>query len=199
MILPSPYPTPKMSAAHRRGNRGVQGRKFPLSRRRKGRIRAYILRAEKGQTVAFIGSTGSGKSTLINLVPRFYDATEGEVLVDGVNVKNIKQSTLRSKIGYVPQKGVLFSGTVAENIGFGGNTGRADIEEAAKVAEADGFITEMGGYDSPISPGRQKRFWRTETANIHSPRGGAETRDYDIRRLVLRTRLQDRQAGARKP
>lgn len=111
------------------------------------------FRAEKGQTVAFIGSTGSGKSTLINLVPRFYDATEGEVLVDGVNVKNIKQSTLRSKIGYVPQKGVLFSGTVAENIGFGGNTGRADIEKAAKVAEADGFITEMGGYDSPISQG----------------------------------------------
>lgn len=111
------------------------------------------FRAEKGQTVAFIGSTGSGKSTLINLVPRFYDATEGEVLVDGVNVKNIKQSTLRSKIGYVPQKGVLFSGTVAENIGFGGNTGRAGIEEAAKVAEADGFITEMGGYDSPISQG----------------------------------------------
>lgn len=111
------------------------------------------FRAEKGQTVAFIGSTGSGKSTLINLVPRFYDATEGEVLVDGVNVKDIKQSTLRSKIGYVPQKGVLFSGTVAENIGFGGNTGRAGIEEAAKVAEADGFITEMGGYDSPISQG----------------------------------------------
>ena len=111
------------------------------------------FRAEKGQTVAFIGSTGSGKSTLINLVPRFYDATEGEVLVDGVNVKDIKQSTLRSKIGYVPQKGVLFSGTVAENIGFGGNTGRAGIEEAAKVAEADGFITEMGGYDSTISQG----------------------------------------------
>lgn len=111
------------------------------------------FRAEKGQTVAFIGSTGSGKSTLINLVPRFYDATDGEVLVDGVNVKDIKQSTLRSKIGYVPQKGVLFSGTVAENIGFGGNTGRAGIEEAAKVAEADGFITEMGGYDSPISQG----------------------------------------------
>lgn len=111
------------------------------------------FRAEKGQTVAFIGSTGSGKSTLINLVPRFYDATEGEVLVDGVNVKNIKQSTLRSKIGYVPQKGVLFSGTVAENIGFGGKADRAGIEKAAKVAEADGFITEMGGYDSPISQG----------------------------------------------
>ncbi len=112
------------------------------------------FRAEKGQTIAFIGSTGSGKSTLINLVPRFYDATEGEVLVDGVNVKDIKQSTLRDKIGYVPQKGVLFSGTVAENIGFGGKADRDEIVEAAKVAEADGFINEMTeGYDSPISQG----------------------------------------------
>lgn len=112
------------------------------------------FRAEKGQTIAFIGSTGSGKSTLINLVPRFYDATEGEVLVDGVNVKNLKQSTLRSKIGYVPQKGVLFSGTVAENIGFGGVSDMGAIEEAARIAEADGFISEMSdGYASMISQG----------------------------------------------
>lgn len=112
------------------------------------------FRAEKGQTIAFIGSTGSGKSTLINLVPRFYDATEGEVLVDGVNVKNLKQSTLRSKIGYVPQKGVLFSGTVAENIGFGGVSDMDAIEEAARIAEADGFINEMSdGYASMISQG----------------------------------------------
>ena len=112
------------------------------------------FRAEKGQTIAFIGSTGSGKSTLINLVPRFYDATEGEVLVDGVNVKELKQSTLRDKIGYVPQKGVLFTGTVAENIAFGGKADRQEIEEAAKIAEADGFIGEMeNGYDSPIAQG----------------------------------------------
>ncbi len=111
------------------------------------------FRAEKGQTVAFIGSTGSGKSTLINLVPRFYDATEGEVLVDGVNVKDMKQSTLRDKIGYVPQKGILFTGSVADNIAFGGKANRADIENAAKVAEADSFIREMGGYDSAISQG----------------------------------------------
>lgn len=112
------------------------------------------FRAEKGQTIAFIGSTGSGKSTLINLVPRFYDATEGEVLVDGVNVKNLKQSTLRSKIGYVPQKGVLFSGTVAENIGFGGVSDMDAIEEAARIAEADRFINEMSdGYASMISQG----------------------------------------------
>ena len=112
------------------------------------------FRAEKGQTIAFIGSTGSGKSTLINLVPRFYDATEGEVLVDGVNVKELKQSTLRDKIGYVPQKGALFTGTVAENIAFGGKADRQEIEEAAKIAEADGFIGEMeNGYDSPIAQG----------------------------------------------
>lgn len=112
------------------------------------------FRAEKGQTIAFIGSTGSGKSTLINLVPRFYDATEGEVLVDGVNVKDLKQSTLRDKIGYVPQKGVLFTGTVADNIGFGGKSDREGIINAAKIAEADGFINEMeNGYDSPISQG----------------------------------------------
>ena len=112
------------------------------------------FRAEKGQTVAFIGSTGSGKSTLINLIPRFYDATEGEVLVDGVNVKDIKQSTLRDKIGYVPQKGILFTGTVSDNIAFGGKADRVEIEAAARIAEADGFISEMeNGYDSPISQG----------------------------------------------
>ena len=112
------------------------------------------FRAEKGQTIAFIGSTGSGKSTLINLVPRFYDATEGEVLVDGVNVRDMKQRTLRDKIGYVPQKGVLFTGTVADNIAFGGKADREDVENAAKIAEADGFIREMEhGYDSPIAQG----------------------------------------------
>lgn len=112
------------------------------------------FRAEKGQTIAFIGSTGSGKSTLINLVPHFYDATEGEVLVDGVNVRDMKQRTLRDKIGYVPQKGVLFTGTVADNIAFGGKADREAVENAAKIAEADGFIREMEhGYDSPIAQG----------------------------------------------
>lgn len=112
------------------------------------------FRAEQGQTIAFIGSTGSGKSTLINLVPRFYDATEGEVLVDGVNVKELKQSTMRDKIGYVPQKGMLFTGTVADNIAFGGKADRETVVEAAKIAEADGFIREMEqGYDSPVAQG----------------------------------------------
>ena len=118
-------------------------------------IKNVSFRAEKGETVAFIGSTGSGKSTLINLVPRFFDATEGEVLVDGVNVKEIKQKTLRSLIGYVPQKGLLFSGTVKSNIAFGKEgLSEEQIINAAKIAEADEFITKMEkGYDSEISQG----------------------------------------------
>lgn len=118
-------------------------------------IKNVNFRAEKGETVAFIGSTGSGKSTLINLVPRFFDATEGEVLVDGVNVKEIKQKTLRSLIGYVPQKGLLFSGTVKSNIAFGKeDLSEEQIINAAKIAEADEFITKMEkGYDSEISQG----------------------------------------------
>ena len=118
-------------------------------------IQDISFKAEKGQTVAFIGSTGSGKSTLINLVPRFVDVTEGQVLVDGADVRNIKKSTLRRLIGYVPQKGVLFSGTVKSNIAFGNeNLSDEEIISAAKVAEADGFITEMEkGYDSEISQG----------------------------------------------
>lgn len=118
-------------------------------------IQNISFKANKGETVAFIGSTGSGKSTLINLVPRFFDATEGQVLVDGVDVKNLKQSTLRRLIGYVPQKGVLFSGTVKSNIAFGApEVSDEEIISAAKIAEADGFITEMEkGYDSEISQG----------------------------------------------
>ncbi len=118
-------------------------------------IQNISFKAEKGETVAFIGSTGSGKSTLINLVPRFFDATEGQVLVDGVDVRNLKQSTLRRLIGYVPQKGVLFSGTVKSNIAFGApDLSDEEIISAAKVAEADEFVSQMeNGYDSAISQG----------------------------------------------
>lgn len=123
----------------------------------------YILHdisftAHKGETVAFIGSTGSGKSTLINLVPRFYDATEGEVIVDGINVKNYTQEALRSKLGYVPQKAVMFSGTVTSNVTYGEN-GRApaekdDIIEAVSVAQAEEFVMKMDGtYDAKIAQG----------------------------------------------
>ncbi len=118
-------------------------------------IHNISFRAENGETVAFIGSTGSGKSTLINLVPRFFDVTDGQVLVDGVDVRNIKQKTLRSVIGYVPQKGVLFSGTVKSNIAFGDESlDDEKIISAAKIAEADEFIRNMeNGYGSEISQG----------------------------------------------
>ena len=118
-------------------------------------IRNISFKANKGDTVAFIGSTGSGKSTLINLVPRFFDVTEGQVLIDGANVREIKQKTLRHLIGYVPQKGVLFTGTVKDNIAFGNpDISEEEIVEAAKVAEADGFVREMEKeYDSDISQG----------------------------------------------
>lgn len=118
-------------------------------------IKNISFKAQKGDTVAFIGSTGSGKSTLVNLVPRFFDVTEGQILVDGADVKTIKQKTLRKLIGYVPQKGVLFTGTVRENIAFGNpEISDNEVVVAAKVAEADGFIMQMEkGYDSEISQG----------------------------------------------
>lgn len=121
-------------------------------------LKNISFKVDKGQTVAFIGSTGSGKSTLINLVPRFYDATEGEVLVDGVNVKDYKQECLYNKIGYVPQKAVLFDGTVNFNVAYGDN-GKAKIsekkiKEAIKVAQATDFVEKMDDkYDSHIASG----------------------------------------------
>lgn len=114
--------------------------------------------AKKGETIAFIGSTGCGKSTVVNLIPRFYDATEGEVLVDGVNVKEYTGYALRNKIGYVSQKAVLFSGTVKSNVAYGdnGKSGfrQPDIVEAVYTAQADEFVEKMeDGYDSRISQG----------------------------------------------
>lgn len=114
--------------------------------------------ANKGETVAFIGSTGSGKSTLINLIPRFYDATEGEVLIDGINVKEYQQKTLRDKLGYVSQKAVMFSGTVTSNVTFGDN-GKSPAEEdqvrkAVEIAQGKDFVERMeGDYDARIAQG----------------------------------------------
>ncbi|WP_167957876.1 ABC transporter ATP-binding protein [Anaerosporobacter faecicola] len=99
--------------------------------------------AKPGETTAIIGSTGSGKSTLINLIPRLYDATEGEVLVDGVNVKEVSQHDLREKIGFVPQKGVLFSGTIDSNLRYGKqNASEEEVKRAARIAQAQDFIEE---------------------------------------------------------
>ena len=114
--------------------------------------------ANKGETVAFIGSTGSGKSTLINLIPRFYDVTDGEILIDGVNVKDYKLKELNNKIGYVPQKAVMFTGSVKENVLYGDN-GKERVKEdtvlkAIKIAQAQDFVSKMDkGIDSHIARG----------------------------------------------
>jgi ATP-binding cassette subfamily B protein len=111
--------------------------------------------ARKGETVALIGSTGSGKSTAINLVPRFYDVTEGEILVDGRNVKDYTQQALRNKIGYVSQRAVLFSGSVRENIAFGDcghDMDSSSVIESVYTAQASEFVEKMeGGYDAHIA------------------------------------------------
>ncbi len=123
----------------------------------------YVLQdisftAKQGETVAFIGSTGSGKSTLINLIPRFYDATEGSISIDGVDVKKYVQDALHNKIGYVPQKAVMFRGTVGSNVGYGDN-GKAksdsnDIKTAIRIAQGTEFVENMEGqYEAEIAQG----------------------------------------------
>ena len=111
--------------------------------------------ARPGETIAFIGSTGSGKSTLVNLIPRFYDVTEGRITIDGVDVRAMSQHDLRERLGYVPQKGVLFSGTIASNILYGNPDGsEEEMKEAAQIAQAEEFITgKRKQYESPIAQG----------------------------------------------
>jgi ATP-binding cassette subfamily B protein len=123
----------------------------------------YVLKninftAKQGETIAFIGSTGSGKSTLINLVPRFYDATEGDVLISGVNVRDYRLETLYNKIGYIPQKAVLFSGTVSSNVAFGesgkGEMTSDDVKNALNIAQGTDFVEKMdNAYDAEIARG----------------------------------------------
>lgn len=123
----------------------------------------YILKnisfkVNKGDTVAFIGSTGSGKSTLINLIPRFYDATEGEVLIDGINIKEYTLENLNNRIGYVPQKAVMFTGSIKENVAYGSNGLKKptdeEIKEAIKVAQGTDFVEKMENtYDAHIAFG----------------------------------------------
>ncbi len=111
--------------------------------------------ARPGETTAIIGSTGSGKSTLVNLIPRFYDVTEGSITLDGVDIRNVSQHELREKLGYVPQKGILFSGDIASNIMFGNpEGGEEEMVEAAEIAQATEFIDQKpDGYKSPIAQG----------------------------------------------
>lgn len=121
-------------------------------------LKDISFKANTGNTVAFIGSTGSGKSTLINLIPRFYDSTEGNILIDGINVKDYKLKDLHNKIGYIPQKAVMFSGSVKYNVTYGDN-GKAKpndnkIKESIKVSQATDFVEKMTNkYDSLISQG----------------------------------------------
>lgn len=121
----------------------------------KDALSAISFKAKPGEVTAIIGGTGAGKSTLINLVPRFYNITEGIIRVNGVDVKESSQEEVRSKIGFVPQKALLFSGTIAENIRFGKKDAtQEEIEHAARVAQAEDFIGRMkGGYESEISQG----------------------------------------------
>lgn len=119
------------------------------------RLTDISFTARPGTTTAVVGSTGSGKSTLLNLIPRFYDATEGAVRIDGVDVRDLRQSDLRGCMGYVPQKGVLFSGTIESNLKFAGpQVDDARMEKAARIAQASDFISEKDqGFASPISQG----------------------------------------------
>ncbi len=111
------------------------------------------FRAKKGQTVAFIGATGSGKSSLINLVPRFYDATEGQVLVDGVDVREYTLASLHQKLGYVPQRAVMFSGTITSNVGYGtDHATEAQVKQAVQIAQAADFV-DSTGYAGPVAQG----------------------------------------------
>ena len=121
-------------------------------------LKDISFKVNQGETVAFIGSTGSGKSTLINLVPRFYDVTEGEILVNGINVKDYKIEALNNIIGYVPQKAVMFSGTIKENVSYGdsgkGKITLATIKEAIKIAQGKDFVEKMNNkYDADIARG----------------------------------------------
>ncbi len=110
--------------------------------------------ANPGETTAIIGSTGSGKSTVVNLIPRFYDVTGGEILIDGVNIKNVSQKDLRSKIGFVPQKGILFSGTIESNIKYGKDITDDEMKRVAEIAQASEFIEKKDEkYDSEIAQG----------------------------------------------
>jgi ATP-binding cassette subfamily B protein len=118
-------------------------------------LRDISFVAKPGETTAFIGSTGSGKSTLINLIPRFYDVTEGSITLDGVDIRQLSQYELRDGLGYVPQKGVLFSGDIESNIMYGNDSGsEEEMIEAATIAQATEFINEKTkGYQSEISQG----------------------------------------------
>lgn len=159
-VLDTPLSVPegagRTSAPGREGEIEFKDVSFRYADEGKNVLSHISFAAKKGETVALIGTTGCGKSTVVNLIPRFYDATEGEVLVDGVNVKEYTQEDLRNKIGYVSQKAILFSGTIADNVAYGENGGKGFTEENIKnalhIAQADEFVErKTDGYEGYVA------------------------------------------------
>jgi ATP-binding cassette, subfamily B, multidrug efflux pump len=148
-------PAPREPERGLRGLLEFRGVSFRYPGAEEPALRGLSFTARPGEVTAVIGGTGAGKSTLLNLVPRFYDVEEGSVLVDGVDVREMSQASLRSRIGYAPQKAVLFSDTVAGNIGYGsGGADRAAIEEAGRIAQASEFVEAMAGsWEATVSQG----------------------------------------------
>lgn len=147
--------SPKTFDAHVKGSVEFNNVSFRYPGAEDDVLNDICFTAKRGQTTAFIGSTGSGKSTLINLIPRFYDVTQGEISIDGLDIRQVSQRDLREKIGYVPQKGSLFSGTIESNLRYGDeNASDEDLKHAAKIAQAMDFISEKPlGFSEPISQG----------------------------------------------
>ena len=156
------------------------------------------LLAEPGQVTAIIGSTGSGKTTLLSLIPRLFDVTSGAVLVDGVDVRDLDPDTLWGRIGLVPQKPYLFSGTVASNLRFADPDATDDeLWAALEIAQATDFVRAMpGGLEAHDRPGRLQRVGRPAPASGHRPGARAQARDLPVRRLVLRARPGHRRPAA---
>ena len=148
------------------GRSGIPGRDLPLSRRQRQHPGACAASsARKGQTVAFIGATGSGKTSLVNLIPRFYDVTGGQVLVDGVDVRDYALDALHEKLGYVPQKAVMFSGTVWSNVTYGAeHAAQEQVQQAVAIAQATDFVDTIGydgavAQEAPTSPADKSSGW----------------------------------------
>ena len=164
-----PFVKESHHSSHEKGTVEFKDVSFRYSKNSRAVIEHVSFRAKAGQTVAFIGSTGSGKSTLVNLIPRFYDATEGKILIDGINVKDYSQEELNNKVGYIPQKAVLFSGTIRSNINFGeseqGSLDDQAIWEALDLAQAKEFVeakdkgldTEVAQAGTNFSGGQRQR------------------------------------------
>jgi ATP-binding cassette subfamily B multidrug efflux pump len=154
-IIIDPEKPTKIPASNKRGRVEFRQVSFSYAGAEAAVLSDISFTAEPGQTTAIVGSTGSGKSTLINLIPRFYDTSHGQVLIDDVDVRELRLDDVYSKIGYVPQKAMLFSGTVKNTIAYGApHSDDIAIQHAARIAQAEEFVTELdGGYDAHISQG----------------------------------------------